>query len=395
MKLPPKDCYLQFPSLPGVYGWIEIDGTPAGLYDEEKKGRTANAYVEAKETEPFKVWFADLRRKKPKDSYETVLSSDGGTHMNGTFFDRANALWTQTTEVDRRRFYSYSGWHITATSEKPFFFPKFARDHPTQRASGDSPRGAITISYHRVVATDAARIPDMNPSASSIEGIARKVCLEKPVKRKSSGVAPPATRDLDDGPFSSISFHYRPEAFLREEGFIETAPPSNLELPKPTAVKKLPRAPQRAASTPQASPTRSPTPPAGPSQSPAPLSKPASASHESSHLPPFQSSPAAVKPALAAPVLDAPAPPPTATSSNLKVARIHADAARLKVEYLEKLQEPEEAEAEASGDYPAKKVKLENDEEGRVKKEEGVGGVAEWVEAGEVEWVGNVCVLEE
>lgn len=61
-----------------IYVWIEVDGVPARMLDKLYEGSNfASSFVEAKESQTFKVVFADRRTSGPKQSYALEVLVDG------------------------------------------------------------------------------------------------------------------------------------------------------------------------------------------------------------------------------------------------------------------------------------------------------------------------------
>ncbi|GAA6044347.1 hypothetical protein JCM8097_002778, partial [Rhodosporidiobolus ruineniae] len=140
MELPSKDCYLEFPSIPGVYGWVEVDGKPLELHGIKTTRQSACAHIEAEGNKPFSVCYADLRREAPEDSFEVDQSVDG-TSMNILQFNKNDELWT-TKPNYRDRYTRWSGWHMPGgKTQKSYFFPA---------TDGTAHTGSISLTYERV-----------------------------------------------------------------------------------------------------------------------------------------------------------------------------------------------------------------------------------------------------
>ena len=64
-----------------IHVWIEVDGTPARVLDKTLQGsNSASCFVEAKESQSFKVVFADRRTAGPKQSYALEILVDGNRY---------------------------------------------------------------------------------------------------------------------------------------------------------------------------------------------------------------------------------------------------------------------------------------------------------------------------
>ncbi|GAA5856702.1 hypothetical protein JCM5353_004750 [Sporobolomyces roseus] len=79
--LPSFKHHLNFPNRfmdSAIYVWIEVDGVPARMLDKAFEGSNlASSFVEAKESQTFKVVFADRRTAGPKQSYALEVLVDG------------------------------------------------------------------------------------------------------------------------------------------------------------------------------------------------------------------------------------------------------------------------------------------------------------------------------
>ncbi|BGP06278.1 hypothetical protein OF846_001843 [Rhodotorula toruloides] len=77
MHLPDPKHRLQFPGLPGVFGWICIEGEPLEVYDATEDESRTVAYVESKDDVKFSVHFLDTRKKAPEDPFVVLIDVDG------------------------------------------------------------------------------------------------------------------------------------------------------------------------------------------------------------------------------------------------------------------------------------------------------------------------------
>lgn len=71
----------QFPGLPGVFGWICIEGEPLEVYDATEDESRTVAYVESKDDVKFSVHFLDTRKKAPEDPFVVLIDVDGAKRV--------------------------------------------------------------------------------------------------------------------------------------------------------------------------------------------------------------------------------------------------------------------------------------------------------------------------
>ncbi|GAA6026773.1 hypothetical protein JCM8097_005850 [Rhodosporidiobolus ruineniae] len=233
MQLPDEKHRLEFPSLPGVYGFVTVDGQPLEVYGVEEKARKTIAYVESKEGKQFEVWHYDGRRGNPMDHVVRLFVDGTRVHgrvnrsNEGYFLDPANAA---------SRFVSFQGKELDNTSIAPFLFTKLTMTDNDQNACKDEDVikgiGSVQLRYWRV--------ENLRTSSSSTFTSSQTKPIHERSKKATlshmAGFAPPISTtqgdrltydwyDYQANPLSVLEFRYRSRALLQFAGHIPATPP--------------------------------------------------------------------------------------------------------------------------------------------------------------------------
>ncbi|BGP68601.1 hypothetical protein NBRC10513v2_001936 [Rhodotorula toruloides] len=227
MHLPDSEHRLEFPGLPGVYGWICVDNEPLEVYDATDHESRTVAYVESKDDVKFTVHFLDTRTKAPEDSFVVLVDVDG-TEANGTVFGVAGDVWDGDLND------SFSGFDSHNASPdikiRPFLFRKLVTTDQAQKACNDrdfiNNLGTVQLKICRI-----KKIPNALlgftlevPEGRVVDERKKKARLTHQVAFGENAFQQWERRydydhiDKRKSPFSSLCFRYRSKVLLQVEG---------------------------------------------------------------------------------------------------------------------------------------------------------------------------------
>ncbi|BGP30318.1 hypothetical protein JCM10296v2_002072 [Rhodotorula toruloides] len=118
MPLPDSKHRLEFPGLPGVFGWICVEGEPLEVYDATEDESKIVAYVESKDDVQFTVHFLDTRTTAPEDSFVVCVEVDGCSQIRPFLFrklvttDKAQKACNDQKFIDNLNTIQTKVWRI-------------------------------------------------------------------------------------------------------------------------------------------------------------------------------------------------------------------------------------------------------------------------------------------
>ncbi|GAA6001247.1 hypothetical protein JCM10207_007484 [Rhodosporidiobolus poonsookiae] len=195
----PLELRRAFPHLPGLYGWVEVDGKPLEVYSVDESEGKSTAFVEVAEGKQFKVCYRDERTGPVAHPFNLRLFIDGGS----------------------------------LTQIEPFVFGNLRLTDDDDAACTDENviknLGSIQLVYRRVKhLKDGGNVVQQKSAQQAIHERSKKA---NPSHMASFGAPVAASSNnrltfnwLDTEPYSVVRFNYRSRQLLQIDGHIPDSP---------------------------------------------------------------------------------------------------------------------------------------------------------------------------
>ncbi|GAA6036998.1 hypothetical protein JCM8097_005500 [Rhodosporidiobolus ruineniae] len=264
MLLPDDKHRLEFPGVPGLYGYVTVDGAPLEVYGVEHKDGKTVAYIEAQEGKEFEAGFVDRRLLSAivEDGYVVDYYADG-LYVDGNVRDRNGKGALSYPTDSPYRFKAFRGRRTSPSTLAPLRFNTLQLTDDDEEACTDEKviknLGTLRLSYLRtrgskvITPTSSFAVPAVRPVHEQAKKAAALSHRAEYGPSKSTVTATYRKCDYIDArasPFAVVEFAYRSKKLLRLQGLLPAPPSPPPQLPLgPTSPVAGPSQPRRLSAT--------------------------------------------------------------------------------------------------------------------------------------------------